>query len=107
MAKERNIHVVPRNGTWVVRKEGHSRAASVHTTQREAIATARDLARNESGEVVIHRRDGRISSRDSYHSDPLPPKEPRAVLFPESASTSTSKRAIREAVKEVVRESRH
>lgn len=107
MAKGRNIHVVPRNGRWVVRKEGDSQATSEHVSRREAVDTARNLARNGNTEVVIHRRDGRIGSRDSYRSEPLPPKEPRPVLFPEFSSTSTSKKAIRKAVKEVVRESQH
>jgi Uncharacterized protein conserved in bacteria (DUF2188) len=107
MTKGQNIHVVPRNGRWVVRKEGNSQATSEHVTQREAVDTARDLARSGNTEVVIHRRDGRIGSRDSYRSEPLPPKEPRPVLFPESSNTSTSKKAIRKAIKEVVRESRH
>lgn len=106
MSKGKNIHVVPRNDRWVVRKEGSSRPSSVHTTQREAIEKAREAARNLSAELIIHRSDGRVGSRDSYSNDPLPPKGYREVLFPENLS-STGRKAIRKAVDAVVRESRN
>jgi Uncharacterized protein conserved in bacteria (DUF2188) len=106
MAKRKNVHVIPRNDRWVVRKEGSARINSVHTTQREAIEAGREMARNGSSELVIHGSDGRIRDRDSYSSDPLPPKEPREVLFPESLS-GRSKKAIKDAVDQVVRESKN
>lgn len=97
MARERNIHVVPRTDGWIIRREGTSKATSVHVTQREAIEEARELARDLRSELVIHRRDGRIRDRDSYVQDPIPARE-RVVLFPNS-SASTSEKAIEEAVK--------
>src|SRR5437588_840726 len=105
MAKRKNVHVVPRNGGWAVRKEGNSRASSVHDTKREAVERAREMARNQSSELIIHRSDGRVSERDSYSPGPLPPKELRVVLFPKTLSNS-GKKAIKEAVSEVVREAR-
>jgi uncharacterized protein DUF2188 len=104
MAKIVNIHVVPRNDGWVVRKEGTIRATSVHQTQRDAVDAGRKIARNQSSELVIHRRDGRIRDRDSYGTDPMPPRD-REVLFP-SKSASASGKAIKEAVSAVVRESK-
>lgn len=101
---KKNLHVIPNHGGWAVRGEGSSRVTSVHDTQREAIEAAREIARNQSSELVIHGRDGRVRERDSYSSDPLPPREPREVLFPPTTST-TSKKAIEEAVSEVIRES--
>lgn len=80
MAK--NVHVVRRDGGWAVRREGNERATSVHDTQAGAIARAKQIAINERSEVVIHRADGRIRDRDRYRKDPLPPREPRKVLFP-------------------------
>ncbi len=71
----KNQHVVPRKGGWAVKRAGSSRAGSTHRTQREAIETARDRARNERSEVVIHRRDGTIRDKDSYGNDPCPPKD--------------------------------
>lgn len=96
MAKATNIHVVPRIDGWIVRKEGTIRATSVHQTQRDAVDAARKIARNESGELVIHGRDGRIRDRDSYATDPMPPHD-RQVLFP-NRSASASEKAIKEAV---------
>lgn len=98
-----NFHVVPRIDGWVVRVEGRSRATSIHSSKREAIAAARQLAKKTATQLVIHGRDGRIKERDSYASDPLPPKQPRKVLYP-SSRPHTNREAIRRAVSEAVRE---
>ena len=71
---KRNQHVTPRNGQWAVQGAGNSRATSIHNTQAEAIGVARDIARNQQSELLIHGRNGRIRERDSYGSDPFPPK---------------------------------
>lgn len=67
-------HVVPRQGKWAVRKAGSERASFVFDTQKAAIRKAREIARNQATELYIHRRNGRIRDRDSYGSDPHPPK---------------------------------
>ena len=105
MPKRRNVHVVPRNDGWVIRKEGNSRATSVHQTQRDAVEEAREIARTQGSELVIHGRDGRIRDRDSFGSDPMPPRD-RTVLFP-GTSASSSEKAIKDAVSAVVRESKN
>ena len=69
----RNQHVVPRDDGWAVRGAGNERDTSHHDTQRDAIDAAREIARNQESEVVIHRPDGRIRDRDSYGNDPAPP----------------------------------
>ena len=73
MAK-RNQHVVSHDRGWAVRGAGSQRATSVHRTQREAIDAAREIARNQDSELLIHGRDGRIRDRDSHGNDPFPPK---------------------------------
>lgn len=70
----RNQHVVPQRGRWVVEREGSKKATSVHETQKQAIEAAREIARNQKSELVIHRRDGRFRGRISYGNDPFPPK---------------------------------
>lgn len=102
----KSVHVFPRNDGWVVKRDNNRRSISTHTTKKEAVDAAVQLARNAQGDVVIHSHDGRISSRDSYGTDPLPPKEPREVLFPLQPS-KTSQQKITEAVKEVIQESRN
>ena len=74
MAKK-NQHVVPHPKGWAVKGEGNDRATSVHDTQKDAIDSARDTARRQKSEVVIHRPDGRIRDKDSYGNDPCPPKD--------------------------------
>lgn len=73
----KNQHVVPADGLWGVRGEGNSRLTSIHETQAEAIDAAREIAINQRSEVVIHRRDGRIRDKDSYGTDPAPPRDRR------------------------------
>jgi uncharacterized protein YdaT len=68
-------HVVPHEDGWAIRGEGNQRVTSVHDTQREAAERAREIARNQGSEVVIHRRDGTIRDSDSYGKDPNPPRD--------------------------------
>ena len=73
-----NQHVVKRaDGTWAVRGEGNGRDTSRHRTQGDAIDAARDIAINQRSEVVIHGRDGKIRDKDSYGTDPYPPRDRR------------------------------
>lgn len=70
----KRIHVVPHGTGWATRREGAARVGSTHETQASATAAARGTAGRERGEVIIHRRDGRIRDSNSYGSDPYPPK---------------------------------
>lgn len=70
----KNQHVVPYGDKWAVRGEGNSRRTKVADTQREATQVAREIARNQQSELLIHGRNGRIRARDSYGNDPFPPK---------------------------------
>ena len=71
----RNPHVVPRSGRWAVKREGNSKASSLHATQAAAIKEGRRIAQNERGELFIHGRNGQIRDRDSYGNDPFPPRD--------------------------------
>lgn len=70
----KNQHVVPHGDGWAVQGAGNDRATSVHDTQAEAVDRARDIARNQESELLIHGRNGQIRSRDSYGGDLFPPK---------------------------------
>ncbi len=72
-----NQHVVPKDGSWAVRKQGSSRATKVFTTQNDAVKFARGVAKKGCGELFIHRPDGTVRSRQSYGSDPCPPRDKR------------------------------
>ncbi|MDR3473582.1 MAG: DUF2188 domain-containing protein [Devosia sp.] len=70
----KRIHVVPHGNGWATRSEGATRVGSIHDSQAEATAAARDRAIREQGEVVIHRPNGQIRDSNSYGNDPFPPK---------------------------------
>ena len=72
----KNQHVVPTpSGKWGVRGEGNSKITKETSTQTQAIEIAREIAKNQSSEVVIHRKDGMIRDKDSYDKDPYPPQD--------------------------------
>lgn len=71
----KNQHVVTHGNKWAVRGEGNTRVSSEHRTQGAAINSASKTARHEKSEVVIHGRDGKIRDKDSYGSDPCPPRD--------------------------------
>lgn len=70
----RNQHVVPHAGQWAVRGAVNQRVTKITRTQREAIDIAREIARNQESELLIHRPNGQIRDRDSYGNDPYPPR---------------------------------
>lgn len=65
------------DGRWQVRAEGSSRATRVFDTQREAIARANEIGRNQGAEVTVMGRDGLIRQKQSYGNDPCPPRDRR------------------------------
>lgn len=67
----KNQHVVKRDNGWAVRGENNSKDTSHHKTQKEA---AREIAKNQKSEVLIHGTNGKIREKNSYGNDPLPPK---------------------------------
>lgn len=70
-----NQHVTHRkNGEWAVIAEGNTRASSLHDTQTEAIARARELAIKQHSELLIHNKENIIRQKNSYGNDPYPPK---------------------------------
>jgi len=76
----RNDQTVSRrpDGSWSNKKDGSSRAGSLHETQREAIDAARDMLVNSGGgELKVQGVDGKIRSKDTIPpgNDPNPPKD--------------------------------
>jgi hypothetical protein len=73
MTKKKNQHVVPHVQGWAVKGEGNEKATKVVSTQKEAIQIAKEIAKNQKTEILIHGEDGKIRERNSYGSDPFPP----------------------------------
>lgn len=71
----KNQHVVPHEDGWAVKGAGNTKATKVTSTQAEAIDAAREIAKNQESELLVHGRDGQIRHRDSYGNDPNPPKD--------------------------------
>jgi len=71
----KNQHVVPKEDKWAVIGEGNKRTTVIVKTQKEAIQLAKEIAKNQESEAVIHGRDGRIRDKDSYGKDPCPPED--------------------------------
>jgi hypothetical protein len=68
-----DIHVVPHDKGWAVEMEGTSRPISLHDKKGEAEKAGRDAAKRNASELLIHRRDGKITKRYTYKKDPHPP----------------------------------
>jgi len=63
---------------WIVKKEGAKRVSAAASTQREAEKAAKGFSSNSGGgEVVIHKRDGKIRDKDTMSpaKDPFPPRD--------------------------------
>jgi type IV secretory pathway TrbL component len=71
----KNQHVVPHNGGWAVKGSGNSKVTKVTSTQQQAIDYAREIAKNQESELIIHRKNGTIRDSDSFGNDPCPPHD--------------------------------
>jgi hypothetical protein len=67
------VHTVHKDGFWVNEIEGEG-FLSRHRTKDEAVGAGRDEGRRRRTEHVIHNMDGTIAERNSYGSDPFPPR---------------------------------
>jgi type IV secretory pathway TrbL component len=71
----KNQHVVKHPDGWAVKGAGNSKATKVTGTQKEAIAIAEDIARNQQSDTKVHGCDGKIRAGNSYGNDPHPPTD--------------------------------
>ena len=75
--KDRTVSQRP-DGTWQNKRDGASRASSVHDTQKAAAREANRMMNQpgQGGELKIKGEDGRIRSNDTINRpDPNPPKD--------------------------------
>ncbi len=70
MSKGKNQHVTKHGDGWQVKGAGNSKATAVVDTQAEAIKIAREIAKNQQSELIIHGTDGKIRQKDSEGNDP-------------------------------------
>lgn len=65
MVAKKNQLVIPHKDGWAVYGEGNQRATRVTRTKEEAIAIAREIARNKGSDLIVQSREGKISSKQS------------------------------------------
>jgi len=71
MTRKPQVAVEPRpNGQWAVQTDGTKRADSLHDRKTDAVARARELAKNKHTELVVKNQTGRIGAKDSHGKDP-------------------------------------
>jgi hypothetical protein len=61
------------NSSWKVTQNGER--ISTHQTQSNAIDRGKSEARRDGVDLVVHGRDGKIRSKDSFGNDPNPPRD--------------------------------
>lgn len=70
LMKKKTIHVVPHNGKWATRTGGNQRVTQNFETQSDAIEAGRQQAINNTTELKIHNKQGKIRESNSYGNDP-------------------------------------
>lgn len=75
MKRGGGVHTVPvgERDRWCNKVDG--KVLSRHRVKDEAVAAGREIARRLRVEHAIHREDGQISEKNSYGSDPFPPRD--------------------------------
>lgn len=72
--KQRAVHTVPHGDGWANRRESSKRVSKTFARKSDAQAAGRKTAKREGTEHLVHKRDGTIGERNSYGSDPYPPR---------------------------------
>ncbi len=73
MAKK-NQHVLPHANGWAVKGAGNSKVTAIASTQSKAIEIAKEIAKNQHSELIIHGTNGQIREKNTYGPDNHPPK---------------------------------
>lgn len=66
------------DGAWANKRNDAAKASSLHKTQGDAAAAAKQMLGNQGGgELTIKGLDGKIRSKDTIHpgNDPNPPRD--------------------------------
>jgi hypothetical protein len=66
MANAKNFWVIGKRGGWAVKREGSSRAISIHTSKQRAWRAARDWAKEEGFAAILQGIDGRVAEYEDF-----------------------------------------
>lgn len=70
MVDRRDYWATPHKDGWQVKREGTSRATSIHRTQSDAWKETKSRAKVTGGEAYLQNREGQIRERNTYGYDP-------------------------------------
>jgi uncharacterized protein YdaT len=63
------LHLIPYGDNWAVRREGDRRCSEIYGSRDGALERGRELARRESGVLVVHRPSGEVEGQIDYSDD--------------------------------------
>ncbi len=66
---KKNQHVVPHRKDWAVKGAGNEKNTKIVPTLKQAIDIAREIAKNQQSELVIHNKEGKIREKDGFGND--------------------------------------
>ena len=74
--KSNQLWVSPTDNGWRTHRPGGGKSIKNTQTQQEAFEIAREIAKNQGGEVIVQGSDGKIREKNSYPppKDNFPPK---------------------------------
>jgi len=73
--KKNQIHVVPHEKGWAIKKPHAKRASKVCKTQNEAWEKGKEQAKKEGNtESILHGKNGKIRETNTYHRKDDPKK---------------------------------
>lgn len=73
MPSKKDVHTVPNGTNWANKVNGQ--VVSTHRLKEPAVAAGRRVALQNEAEHLIHNLNGQIGRRNSYGTDPNPPKD--------------------------------
>ena len=66
-------YVFPDGKKWVLKKRGNEKATGRFDRKEDAVQRGMEAARNQLGQLVIRKKDGKIQEERTYGKDPHPP----------------------------------
>lgn len=68
--EERILHVVPNDDGWSVMIEGEDDVVSTHDTKKDAVGTAREVAKDHApSQLIVHKQDRSVQESFSYDNE--------------------------------------
>lgn len=64
----KNQHVIPLGTGWAVKKAGSKRFSLIADNKRDALNFAKEIAKNNKSELIVHGKDGKIQRKNSFFS---------------------------------------